>query len=31
MTRAPLAGAEVYEWVVLRRVSCGGVAKVGHR
>lgn len=31
MTRAPLAGAEVYEWVALRRVSGGGVAKVGHR
>jgi hypothetical protein len=31
MTRAPLAGAEVYEWVALRRVSGGGVTKVGHR
>lgn len=31
MTRAPLAGAEMYEWVALRRVSCGGVAKVGRR
>jgi hypothetical protein len=31
MTRVPLAGAEVYEWVALRRVSCGGVVKVGYR
>jgi hypothetical protein len=31
MTRAPLAGAEVYEWVALRRVSGGGVVKVDHR
>jgi len=31
MTRAPLAGPEVYEWVALRRVSGGGVTKVGHR
>jgi hypothetical protein len=31
MTRAPLAGAEVYEWIALRRVSIGGVTKVGHR
>jgi hypothetical protein len=29
--RAPLAGAEVYEWIALRRVSIGGVTKVGHR
>lgn len=31
MTRAPLAGAEVYEWIALRRVRGGEVAKVGHR
>jgi hypothetical protein len=31
MTRVPLAGAEVYEWVALRRVSGGGVTKVDHR
>jgi hypothetical protein len=31
MIRAPLAGAEVYEWIALRRVSIGGVTKVGHR
>jgi hypothetical protein len=31
MTRVPLAGAEVYEWIALRRVSIGGVTKVGHR
>jgi hypothetical protein len=31
MTRGPLAGAEVYEWVALRRVSSGGVVKIGHR
>jgi hypothetical protein len=30
-TRAPLAGIEVYEWIALRRVSNGGVAKAGHR
>jgi hypothetical protein len=30
MTRAPLAGAEVYEWIALRRVSMGGVTKVGY-
>jgi hypothetical protein len=30
-TRAPLAGAEVYEWIALRRVSIGGVTKVDHR
>jgi hypothetical protein len=30
MTRVPLAGAEVYEWVALRRVSGGGVTKVDH-
>lgn len=29
--RAPLAGAEVYEWIALRRVSLGGVTKVDHR
>ncbi|MBV8541429.1 MAG: hypothetical protein JO268_12935 [Pseudonocardiales bacterium] len=28
---APLAGAEVYEWIALRRVGGGGVAKVGDR
>ncbi|MEO7193980.1 MAG: hypothetical protein ABIZ05_04035 [Pseudonocardiaceae bacterium] len=27
--RAPLAGAEVYEWIALRRVGGGGVTKVG--
>jgi hypothetical protein len=31
MTRAPLAGTEVYEWIALRRVSNGGVTKVDHR
>jgi hypothetical protein len=31
MTRVPLAGAEVYEWVALRRVSGGEVTKVDHR
>lgn len=31
MTRVPLAGTEVYEWIALRRVSVGGVTKVGHR
>lgn len=31
MTRVPLAGAEVYEWIALRRVSIGGVAKVDRR
>jgi hypothetical protein len=31
MTRAPLAGAEVYEWIALRRVSGGGVTKVDCR
>ncbi|MGH3772781.1 MAG: hypothetical protein ACRDRW_15555 [Pseudonocardiaceae bacterium] len=31
MTRVPLAGAEVYEWVALRRVSGGEVVKVGDR
>jgi hypothetical protein len=31
MTRAPLAGAEVYEWVALRRVSAGEVTKADHR
>jgi hypothetical protein len=31
MTRVPLADAEVYEWVALRRVSGGGVTKVDHR
>jgi hypothetical protein len=31
MTRVPLAGAEVYEWVALRRVRGGGVTKVDHR
>jgi hypothetical protein len=31
MTRIPLAGAWVYEWVALRRVSSGGVVKIGHR
>ena len=31
VNRAPLAGAEVYEWVALRRVSIGGVTKVDHR
>ncbi|MBV9730180.1 MAG: hypothetical protein JO309_12415 [Pseudonocardiales bacterium] len=29
--RPPLAGAEVYEWIALRRVSIGGVTKVDHR
>ena len=31
MTRAPLAGVEVYEWIALRRVCGGGVTKVDHR
>lgn len=31
MTGAPLAGTEVFEWIALRRVSRGGVTKVGHR
>jgi hypothetical protein len=31
MTRAPLAGAEISEWVALRRVRGGGVAQVGYR
>lgn len=31
MTQAPLAGAEVYEWVALRRVSAGGVTQADHR
>ncbi|MGH3833848.1 MAG: hypothetical protein ACRDRS_25985 [Pseudonocardiaceae bacterium] len=31
MTQAPLAGAEVYEWVTLRRISGGEVTKVGDR
>ncbi|MEO7195966.1 MAG: hypothetical protein ABIZ05_14320 [Pseudonocardiaceae bacterium] len=31
MIRVPLAGAEVYEWVALRRVRCGGVTRVGDR
>ncbi|MGH9206712.1 MAG: hypothetical protein ACRD1G_09170 [Acidimicrobiales bacterium] len=31
MIRAPLAGAEVYEWVALRRVSGGEVTKVDDR
>lgn len=29
MTRAPLRGADLYDWIVLRRVSAGGVAKLG--
>jgi hypothetical protein len=31
MTQASLAGAEVYEWVALRRVSAGAVTKAEHR
>jgi hypothetical protein len=27
----PLAGAEISEWVALRRVNGGGVAQVGYR
>ncbi|MGH3853893.1 MAG: hypothetical protein ACRDR6_10450 [Pseudonocardiaceae bacterium] len=31
MIRVPLAGAEVYVWVALRRVSGGGVTRAGER
>ena len=31
MTRVPLAGVEVYEWIALRRVSVGGVTTVDGR
>jgi hypothetical protein len=31
MTRAPLTGADLYDWIALRRVSGGGMAKLGDR
>lgn len=29
--QAPLAGAELYDWIALRRVSTGAIAKLGDR
>lgn len=31
MSRASLTGADLYDWIGLRRVSGGGVAKLGDR
>lgn len=31
MTRALLTGTDFYDWIALRRVNDGGIAKVGHR
>ncbi|MGH3779008.1 MAG: hypothetical protein ACRDRR_25300 [Pseudonocardiaceae bacterium] len=31
MTRAPLTGTDLYDWIALRRVSGGGVAMLGGR
>ncbi|MGH3778319.1 MAG: hypothetical protein ACRDRR_21690 [Pseudonocardiaceae bacterium] len=31
MTWAPLTGADLYDWIALRRVSSGGMAKLGDR
>lgn len=29
MTRAPLVGTDLYDWIALRRVSDGGIARMG--
>ncbi|MBV9139314.1 MAG: hypothetical protein JO115_00040 [Pseudonocardiales bacterium] len=29
VARVPLAGADLYDWIALRRVSGGGVVKLG--
>jgi hypothetical protein len=29
MTRVPFGGADLYDWIALRRVSGGGVVKLG--
>ena len=31
MTRAPLTGTDLYDWIALRRVNGGGIAKLGDR
>ena len=31
MTRVPLAGSDLYEWIALRRVGSGGIATTADR